>query len=249
MAGINKLLFSLILVIALPCCCRGASENFIQETENTSPVDTTLSFCLSQIESGIKGEEIYFNTSRAYYLNGNYAASILFAEKALKWNPHCEDCLTILEHSLRASDLERFELPGWSPMDTTEKLTQLFSYQMWFGLAMICLSLYIVFYFGWLLTQNRKLTEWSKRIFLSLTFVFLIFSVHRYYLLNRTSYWILMEHTGLQLSADQNSTLKMQLSAGTKLLKTDQIGRWYKVRTLAYDEGWIEEKYLQAISK
>lgn len=250
MAGVSKLIFWLLFLIALSFSNGCASENFAAASENTIPVDTTLSFYLSQINNGVKGEEIYFNTSRVYYLNGDYPASILYAEKALKWNPHCTDCQTLLELALKKSDLERFELPGWSPMAKFEKLSQIFSYQTWFGIAMIFLSLHIALYFGWFFSEKLTINQWSKRLLPPITFLVLMFSAHSYYLLNSSRYWILMENnTGLRLSADNNSEYKMKLNAGTKLLKTDQIGSWYKVRTLAFDEGWIEEKYLRSVSK
>lgn len=249
MAGLKIKLYWIIVYFILQFCSIGSAIEQSTEPKINLTSDTTAAYYFSLVEKGYQGEALYYNTSRAYFLNGNYAAAILFAEKALKWNPHCFDCNVVLELALKKAELERFELPGWSPVASFEKFSQMVSHQCWFILAMIFLSLFLGMHFGWFSSVISLSGHWLKKLILLFTLLFILISWHRYYLLNRVSHWILMENSGLYKSADNNSAIQMNLNAGTKLLKTDQIGSWYKLRTFTYDEGWIEEIHLKPISK
>jgi hypothetical protein len=147
----------------------------------------------------------------------------------------------------KALGIETFQLPGNRASDVYFGLLYLLYPIEWMYIAVIffSFSFCIKFYNSLpdLLIRFRKLYI----AFVVLGLIGLFLGIHREYLLNGTDEFLLIEKCSLKKSPDGMSPDISELKAGTKLLKTLQIGNWMKVQTPEYDLGWVSAEKLKVI--
>ncbi len=195
---------------------------------------------LDLYQQGNKGAELYYNIALAYERNLDYPRAILFAEKALRWDPSCKICKVLLSRVQQKADLNVFSLPGFSFFGHYRSIVQFLPALYWFGLASLLLCVFVF-------VHLRRKEVLLKYVLLFCALVCMINSAMFEYLRNQSGYYILMTSSALHWSPDATSKVKTEMSAGMKLKEMDRIGEWGKFRTPEYDEGWIPLSLVEKI--
>jgi tetratricopeptide (TPR) repeat protein len=192
------------------------------------------------LDAGAKGESVYYNTANTYYQMHQYPEAILYFNKALKWNPNCNDCKKNLKLAQKAAGVESFELPEFFISNWYKSILLLLQPLVWISIGIILVSIFI-----WLLFFKNELNLRKQTPLIFYSFIILILTCfvlgfHREQIRQKSDQLILMESSGLYFSPDTLSESKQQLLPGQQLILKDQIRGWFKVQTPEFDLGWIE---------
>ncbi len=203
-----------------------------------------------KIESNNKGGAgLYQNMGLAAAGLHQDAIAILYFEKALKFEPNN----TAVRHDIgiirNRNTLLDSEAPVLYPVKIWNTISGVFLPHTWTLLNLSSLFILVV-----LLVFYYPFTEFSKKEWRTLgifTFIFfftLIAAYHRNEQVFHNSGYIITENESiLKTGPDQASPDVMELPAGTKVYKKDQLDDWYQVLTTYGNIGWIPSKIAKRI--
>ena len=195
------------------------------------------------IDLGFESAELYFNLGNTYYKLNNIPESNYYYEKAKVLSPNDKDISTnlIFAQNLRIDKIER--LPVTQIQNFKLIFLDVFTERGWSILFIIIIWSLCSAFVLYLLLKDPKF----KRLFFSLSIVFLIFSSLILYLsfekkeLNDTKYAIIYDKE-IEVWSEPNkiSELKFLLHEGTKVKQIDMIEDWVSIQLENGTLGWIK---------
>jgi hypothetical protein len=198
------------------------------------------------ISQGAKGEKLYYNIANTYYKLQEYPKAILFYNKALKWNPNCSDCKKNLLLTQKTAGIESFELPKFILSKWYDAVLLSLQPLYWLITGIIFLSIMISL-------MIFKYQDFRKRFPLPFYFIAIVslicfaFAFHRDQIKHSADEVILMQASGLHISPDTSSEIKVELIPGQLLIMKDHISGWIKVQTKEFDLGWVEANKVELV--
>ncbi len=233
----KRFLFSLLAICTLTALKSGGlNSGQIEDSSGTRNLENYLSL----YQQGTKGVDLYYNIALAYERNLDYPHSLLFTEKALRWDPSCKACKMLRSRVQQKAELADFSLPGFSPLQQYKTIAQSLPSVVWFGMASLLLSLFIYLH----VYKKKAALKYLVLMFALLCFVNSWINEHAR---NEEGYFILMKPADLHWSPDDKSKVKTKVPPGMKLKETDRIGSWGKFQTQEYDEGWLPLSLVEKI--
>lgn len=198
------------------------------------------------VQSGTTSGELLYNLGNAYYKAGNVSKAIVNYERALKLLPNDDD----VRHNLQLANL--------MITDKTEPTPRLFVWDWWdaikssFTLNSITWLCYVFFVMMIGAIGLAMLApSYAKRraAFLGglvcaavLTFSGLIFVGKLNAVQSTDTAIVTITVTTVKNSPDANSTDAFVLHSGVKVLITDRVNEWFKIRLADGKVGWMEQK-------
>jgi tetratricopeptide (TPR) repeat protein len=197
----------------------------------------------SIVQNGFESGHLYYNLGNACYKTGDIAHAILNYERARKLMPDDDDLL----HNLRLASL--------MITDKIEPTPRLFFWEYWdtvkgafslIGITWISYGVFVLFA-GLLIAAILAGSDRAKRLgFLGcagVAVVFLvavtIFAARVYELNQRDSAIVTAMITTIKNSPDAGSTDAFVLHSGVKVLITDALDQWLKIRLADGKVGWM----------
>jgi len=193
--------------------------------------------------------ELYYNLGDSYFKIGDYGNSLLYFEKALKYQPKNENIIHNIYVVKRKIDSEIIELPDFFLKRWWDSLTNLLSLEVWSILSILfALLTIVVVYVYWFNKGKYKFV--SKGVVLILFLLFFISLAASYKVKNRiynSNNRILIHTDSLFSAPDLRSDLLYKLEPGEKFYTIDSIDTWYRVKLLNKELGWINKKNCKKI--
>ena len=202
---------------------------------------------------GYRSPELYFNLGNAYYKINEPGKSVLYYERALmiataesrgdiKYN------LELIRKRLpdEIEVLSPFFLKRWK-----DDLQQFASEKGWTIVGLVFFWMGIGGILVWLTGKSRAQKKLGFLAGLSL----LIFSSFPFYMAIESTApaessklaVIMTDEIAMRSAPDEVSNLIMTLHEGTSVELLDQIGKWYKVKLLNGEQGWLPIKVLEKV--
>lgn len=203
------------------------------------------------LQSGLVSAELYYNLGNAYYKTGNIGKAILNYERALRLQPNDDDIL----HNLQLANLML--------MDRIEPTPRLFIWDWWegikgaFSLSGITWIAYVIFLLvlGSIATVLLAGTYALRRVGFAaalggavLLGIALVIFFGKLDDVQRSDLAIVTANiTTIKNSPDPKSTDAFVLHSGVKVLVTDRVNEWLKIRLADGKVGWIERNGCEVI--
>ncbi len=204
---------------------------------------------LAQLErSGTRSCNLYFNLGLCHFRLEEYPWAILYFEKALKWEPNCQDCIEMKTAAIKKSGLNGFDVQEQHLWKRYWQMILWTSPLIWFGLAMVSLSASLWMFMKWRSDQKTEGRMLMSGLML-VSLIFLSFSWQGNRMMQRVDEFILIQEGPLFLSPDENSPQLIFCKAGMKLTNLQVLGPWRKIRTSELDEGWIRQNDMVPIDR
>lgn len=203
------------------------------------------------LQSGLVSAELYYNLGNAYYKTGNIGKAILNYERALRLQPNDDDIV----HNLQLANLML--------TDRIEPTPRLFIWDWWegikgaFSLSGITWIAYVIFLLvlGSIATVLLAGTYALRRVGFSaalggavLLGIALVIFFGKLDDVQRSDLAIVTANiTTIKNSPDPKSTDAFVLHSGVKVLITDRVNEWLKIRLADGKVGWIERNACEVI--
>ncbi len=203
------------------------------------------------LQSGLVSAELYYNLGNAYYKTGNIGKAILNYERALRLQPNDDDIL----HNLQLANLML--------TDRIEPTPRLFIWDWWegikraFSLSGITWISYVIFLFllGSIATVLLAGTYALRRVGFAaalggavLLGIALVIFFGKLDDVQRSDLAVVTANiTTIKNSPDPKSTDAFVLHSGVKVLITDRVNEWLKIRLADGKVGWMERNACEVI--
>ncbi len=206
---------------------------------------------LSIENSGYSSKELYYNTANCYFKLKDYGHSVLYYERALKFNPSDKDVLRNIEIT-RDYTLDKIEvLPEFILRTWVRTLNYSFSANVWSftGLFLVALSLLmLLFYKYYSISRIRKMAFIGFIVAIvfalsSFSFAWSQISDFR----NKDSAIVMKAVSSVKSSPDDAGKDVFILHEGTKVKIIDKISRWNRIVLTDGRDGWIPAENIEII--
>ncbi len=197
----------------------------------------------SILNAGLESASLYYNLGNAHYKLSNIGPSIYYYEKALELAPNDEDIKNNLAFAQKATIDAIDVIPEGFISRTTKRVTNMFSYDNWAWLSVICIVLFVVLF---ILYYSARISSKKRLFFISSWLVFIIgvfgvvFAFNQYNTLKNERFAIVYSQEALVKSEPNlRSEEVFQLHEGTKVQITETINNWKKIKLSDGKIGWI----------
>lgn len=213
--------------------------------------ESAISLWEKVLDSGVHSAELYYNLGNAYFKIESLAESIYFYEKALQLAPGDKDIrnnLAIAQNS--AIDIIE-PLPKNLFKTWLDKITQLFSYDVWAKVAVVCVLLFsfcfILYYLAKIASRKRTFFS-ASLILLFLAFSCMYFAFNNYDTINNQKIAIVFEKSSQVRSEPVlRSEVSFTLHEGTKVEILDEDEDWFRIQLADGKEGWMPKGHLKKL--
>ena len=183
--------------------------------------------------------ELFYNIGNAYYKLQDWPHCILYYEKALKLNGNNEDAL----HNLELAQLKIVDkiesIPALPFEEWIDSIVSFLTTDHWAILSILLLWLSFLF-FGIKKIHHLRLPQNLLTSFLILSFFSFIFANSQFQQKSKQTYAIIFSSSLVVKNAPSfNATDLFSIHSGRKILITDQIEQWIKIRLTNGQVGWI----------
>ena len=218
-----------------------------QKADYTTAIDNYKSI----INKGYSNSQVYFNLGNSYFKLKDFPNSILYYEKAYKLNSSDGD----IRHNLK--------LANKNITDKIEPIPDFFMKRLWLDLvfsqkidswailSLVALFLALLLFILFFLSGNPSLKKtgfYSAFLFLFLSLLTYALAWQQENFLNENNNAIIFESSLTVKSApDEKSTALFVIHEGTKVIITETLGEWNKVKLENGNMGWIKSKTFQII--
>jgi hypothetical protein len=206
----------------------------------------------SILRNGFVSGELYYNLGNAYYKTGDIGKAVLNYERALRLMPNDED----LKHNLQLANLmitDRIEATPrlfvwdyWDAIKAAFSLNALtwISYTFFVLLVgSVCVIILARTY------QLRRFGLFGGSISTALLILSVVLFVGKIGEVNRSDAAVVTAKiTTLKNSPDAKSSDAFVLHSGVKVIITDSVGEWMKIRLADGKVGWMERGDAEVIS-
>lgn len=231
----------------------GQKDTWIKANEMYSTSDYTgaLEQYIEISNSGYSSKELFYNIANCYFKLKDYGHSILYYERALKFNPSDKDILRNIEIA-RDYTLDKIEvLPEFILRTWMRNLNYSFSANTWSytGLLFVSISLLLFIVFKYTLRSAVKKLSFigviAGAVFGISAFIFSWSQVGDF---KNKDYAIIMKAVvAVKSSPDEAGKDVFILHEGTKVKIIDKIARWNRVVLTDGRDGWIQEESREII--
>lgn len=244
-----RFLITVVLVLVLCPICSFASGgdtwNSAAEAYRSGDYRAALEL-FETLENTKPSDELYYNIGNCHYHLDEIPRSILYYEKALKFNPRNALAQDNLELARSKMDepvigIEPFFLVKW-----VRGAALSVSPLVWGIVGLVILWLIALGYAHTIRTK-RVLRLRERIIPLMVLLIVLGLGYISYNHTVRTDYGIVMENTSLKEAPDEISPTSRQLEGGEKVHVLDALDGYYKVRLINYEVGWVPETVVRSI--
>ncbi|MFN5325391.1 MAG: SH3 domain-containing protein [Bacteroidota bacterium] len=210
-----------------------------------------LSIYDSLLRIGYQSAELEFNCGNAYYRTGQIPQAILHYERAAKLDPDDTD----IEHNLRIAYL--------STIDKIDPAPELF-YERWIrnlayggalsskaGWTVTLIWLSAALFAGYLFASKLIIRKWAFAGFAATLFagvlLWLLAENQNSHLNHNKGAIIFSDAVYVKASPNTDGANLFMLHAGTKVVVTDEMEGWKKIRIANGNEGWIDQGVAEEI--
>lgn len=205
----------------------------------------------SIIEEGYVAAQLYYNLGNAYYKVNEIASAILYYERAKKLDPIDED----IDYNLGLAKLRTVDkietIPTFFITDITEDLSNKYSVDKWAVIAGAAIWLSIILFAAFVvatLTSLRKLLFWSSLIILIIGLSSIAMAHRKYNSVFQQREGIVFSPSIVVKSAPgENGNDLFVLHEGTKVLVSEEMGDWSKIKLSDGSIGWLPAITLKII--
>lgn len=231
---ITTLLFAANILFASNTLFEQANSFYTQEK-----YENAILFYDSIQQNSLQSTELFYNIGNAYYKLQDWPHCILYYEKALKLDENNEDAL----HNLELAQLKIVDKIEFIPPLFFEKwMTSIISFLKMDHWALLCTFL---LWLSFLVFGIKKLIhfQFPKNLltaFLIFSFFTFIFANSQFQQKSKQTYAIVFSSSLVVKNAPSfNATDLFSIHSGRKILITDQIEQWIKIRLTNGQVGWI----------
>lgn len=203
------------------------------------------------IENGYESADVYYNLGNAFFKQNNFAAAILYYEKAKKLEPNDED----INFNLKIANnriVDKIEpVPELFYVQWWNTLIYALTVDQWGMLSAAFLVLLLLMGLVFLLTR----LVWLKKLSFWFGVLFLISSLSTYALANQKFNSFKKDHEAIvftptvtvKSSPTESSIDLFVIHEGTKVELTDNVGEWYEIKIANGSVGWIRANDIEKI--
>ena len=200
---------------------------------------------------GIENADLYYNLGCAHLKLTELGPAILNFERALEMKPFNRKIRHNLKLAQGLTEDDFSLIQGFFLVRWFEKLTSLFSSNLWAIFSICLFSCTVASIFGWLFFQHLP---WKKTAFI-IGICCLFLSVGAMVLgnwkssLEKNNPWaiIMKSETPLLIAPDTASKEILSIHEGLKVKIINQIGDWYKIELTNKEVGWVLQTTLERI--
>lgn len=254
-AGFQVVLSGLLLiVVSQPACAQLSNKALIDSATacyTSGRYADALNYYEQVLKSGKESFEIYYNMGNAAFKTNEMAEAVWYYEKALRLNPGDEDAAfnLTLANSRITDKIDSVPLLFYERW--WRAFVNLFSPDTWslvslIVLALSALGLVLFLQAGYM--WQRKTGFWFSIVFGVLFAFSLSFAwkgTHR--LADHNEAIVFTPTITAKSSPDASGVDLFVLHEGTKVVISDQIGDWLRIKIANGSVGWIEEKALKRL--
>lgn len=193
---------------------------------------------------------VWYNLGNTWYKKGDIPRSILYFERAIKWDPGHRNAKENLAVALQRIDdpvlaVRPFFLARW-----WHAIVQPLGPNAWAALFLISITALVLYILAWYAGRLTRMSgRWSGFIVLFLLVVLTAFAAdHRYRLRTDQTQAIAMpSRVSLFTSPDEMSPVLREFPGGTKLRILEELSGWYRVRLPNMEQGWVMPQVVERI--
>ncbi|MCX6245357.1 MAG: tetratricopeptide repeat protein [Bacteroidetes bacterium] len=205
----------------------------------------------SVIAGGDESVELYYNLGNACYKLNDFAAAILYYEKARKLDPGNED----VNFNLRIVNTkitDKIEpLPELFYKRWYRGLVESYSVDKWARIGLFSLVLGLIAGLFYVISRHlfiRKAGFWIGVILVLMSILSFLFAWQGYdEIKNRKNAIIFTPTVTIKSSPDEKSIDLFVLHEGAKVELMDNIGGWYEIRIANGSIGWLPASSVERI--
>lgn len=247
-----RILYLTILLIFISALQSISQEDLIskaKEEYSNGNYNKSIEYYNKLLSGNYYSLSLYYNLGNAYYKTNDLGKAILYYEKALKFSPNDSDIKHNIFLTKRKIDSEIIELPDFFLKRWWVNFTNIFGLGMWTFISLfLALLLVLVFGLFWFRNYNFKGNFPILISFILLLFIISIFSSFRLkHVIYNNDFNILIKSDSLFTAPDNRSELMYNLSPGEKLQLLDSLDRWYKIKLVNKETGWINKSNCKKI--
>ncbi len=203
------------------------------------------------LDDGYESAGLYYNLGNAYYRLNEYAAAILFYEKAKKLDPDNEDIICNLKIVNSKIPDKIKSVPQLFFKRWWNRIYNMFTADVWakiaIGLFVITLILAATFFLS-RQKRTKKISFWFGMLMLILTIFGFVMASQKYYYTRADNEAIIFTPTLTVKSApNANSVDLFVIHEGTKVEITDEVGDWYEIKIANGSIGWLPKSSVKTI--
>lgn len=252
MRSVSVLPFLIILSVML-----GAQPTFTLEAANEAigiQDHTTAAIILDSLEKGGEaGADFYLALGNARFETGRPAGAILAYERGLRLRPAGKKLSNNLRYVREESGIPVAEIPDFFLLKWWHFVGSTLGGNLAYGLSLLCWWVAVFGVLWWFL--RRKGMDEKRRFALlplavgvaALAVVFFTMGRSRHEQLTRLDQAILMKEATLRVSPSAQGTVEGQLLEGEKVVVTDRVNSFVKVRLEDGRQGYLKESDLELL--
>ncbi|MDY8138767.1 tetratricopeptide repeat protein [Aquimarina sp. 2201CG5-10] len=205
----------------------------------------------SILDAGQESASLYYNLGNANYKLSNIGSSIYYYEKALELNPNDEDIKNNLAFAQNATIDAIDVIPEGVISGIIKRFTNLFTYDGWAWVSVICVLLFVVLFIMYYTAQVSS----KKRLFFIGSWLILIiglssvfFAFRQFNFIQNNQYAIIFaQETVIKSEPNLRSEEVFELHEGTKVQVTETVNDWKKIKLADGKIGWIPASDLKEL--
>jgi tetratricopeptide (TPR) repeat protein len=203
------------------------------------------------VKLGYRGMELFFNLGLSYSKIGETGKSILFLERALKYDENNEKISALLvNENLKIKD-KIVQIPDFFLIKFFKEVSSFFSTWLWLFIVFIFYIALLAVIVGYLIkiefAQRRLLTIAIPILLLFLLISIPAASISYNNAVNIKECIVLKQEVQLYSVPELSGQNEGMISEGNKLEIQDELAKWYRVQLPNGKEGWIGKEGILGI--
>ncbi|MBN1951964.1 MAG: tetratricopeptide repeat protein [Bacteroidales bacterium] len=249
----TAILFLLLVLIAGDSFSSGADDYFLKGNKAyaESNFEEAIENYLEILKQEQESSELYYNLGNAYYKMQAYPQSILYYERALKFDPLNKKIRTNLEFAQKGAGITMQANSGSSLRQWVHAINGLVNSNTWSIISIVVFILALGAFLMFFLSMRISL----KRTGFYAGIVLVLISLAAFLMAGNTKKNITSSETAIVMQknvivkAAPNSTSKnvMQLVGGMKVYLQDEVEEWYQIEVSDGDQGWVKKSDIEVI--
>jgi len=210
---------------------------------NQKLYNDAISYYKKVIEHGFESAPLYYNMGNAYFRLNDMPPAILYYEKALKLDPDNEDIMANLNIANTRIPDKIEPVPVFFLIRWWNTFYNMFPVNDWTRIALAGFTMMMVFVVTFFTARKRSLkvaSFWFGIVFLILSiFAFGLASQKYYYMNKRNEAIVFSPSVTVKSAPNLNGVDLFVIHEGTKVLISDRVDNWYKIKIANGSVGWL----------
>jgi len=254
---IKKVLIGLVfsLLVGLPVAGQSKVEQVVFEKANQLYLNGEYSAAREEyqkiVNSGFESVELYYNLGNTFYKLGQIPSAILYYEKALILNPKDVDIQFNLDLANRLvvdkiNPVNEFFFRKW-----IRNFASIIKADVWGYISLIAFFLLVSVVIFVYVTRGFRFRKFllsgGALLIVILVFSLLLGSIQNKQSVHPDSAIVFSSSLTAKSSPDPGGTDLFVIHEGVKVIITDQMGSWIRIRLADGNEAWIPENSVERI--